>query len=214
MVLFTRILSLTFIIKILSQSIFKYSREKYGTPNLRLCRGYERLITRFEKNRLDITFLLKCKQERIIPKFARPKLSLQEKNANLTKRIATLIVKAELKRKYKIERTLKRKISETSAELSLCTSYLFQCALRYRIHVAVAAKKQKWKSTHQKKLDALRRDSFTFPDRRSASTTVPKVVHNFSSYDLSENERKILSLSLDHYVAGKDRGMRTKALPK
>ena len=99
MVLFTRILSLTFIIKILSQSIFKYSREKYRTSNLRLCQGYERLIARFEKNRLDITFLLKCKQERIIPKFARPKLSLQEKNANLTKRIATLIVKAELKRK-------------------------------------------------------------------------------------------------------------------
>ena len=122
-----------------------------------------------------------------------------------------MIVKAELIRNYKIQRTLKRKISETSAELSLCTSYLFQCALRYRIRVAVAAKKQKWKSTHQKKLDALRRDSFTFPDRRSASTTVPKVVHNFSSYDLSENERKILSLSLDHYVAGKDQGMRIKA---
>ena len=93
----------------------------------------------------------------------------------------------------------------------LFVSYLFQCALRYRIRVAVAAKKQKWKSTHQKKLDALRRDSFTFPDRRSASTTVPKVVHNFSSYDLSEDEQRILSLSLDHYVAGKDRGMRTKA---
>ena len=37
------------------------------------------------------------------------------------------------------------------------------------------------------------------------------MVHNFSSYDLSEDEHRILSLSLDHYVAGKDRGMRTKA---
>ena len=211
MVFFTRILSLTFIIKILSQSIFKYSREKYGAPNLRLCRGYERLITRFEKNRLDIKFLLKCKQEGIIPKFARPKLSLQEKNTNLTRRIATLIVKAELKRKYKIERTLKKKISDASSEIARCTSYLFQCALRYRIRIAVGAKTRKWQNTHQKKLEALRRDTVTFPARRPAASSVPKVVHNFSSYNLSEDEHRILTLSLDHYVAGKDRGMRTKA---
>ena len=214
MVFFTRFLSFSFIIKILSQSIYKYSREKYGTPNLRLCRGYEKLITRLEKNRLDIKFLLKCKQDGIIPKFARPKLSLQERNTNLTRRIGILIIKAELKRKYKVERTLKKKITEASTEIADGTSYLFQCALRYRIRLAVCAKKWKWQNTHQKKLEALKKDPVVFstsPTRHPPTSTVPNVVHNFSSYDLSEAERRILSFSLDHYVAGKDRGMRTKA---
>ena len=141
MVFFTRFLSFSFIIKILSQSIYKYSREKYGTPNLRLCRGYEKLVSKLEKNRLDIKFLLKCKQDGIMPKFARPKLSLQERNTNLTRRIGILIIKAELKRKYKLERSLKKKITEASTEIADGTSYLFQCALRYRIRLAVGAKK-------------------------------------------------------------------------
>ena len=211
MVSFTRFLSFTFIIKILSQSVYKYSREKYGAPNLRLCRGYEKLITRFEKNRLDIKFLLKCKQDGIIPKFARPKLSLQEKDTKLTRRIGILIVKAELKQKYKIERSLKKKISEASTEVARGTSYLFQCALRYRIRLAVCVKKQKWQNTHRKKLEALKKDSVAIPSRHPPTSNTANVVHNFSSYDLSEDERRILSFSLDHYIAGKDRGMRTKA---
>ena len=212
MVFFTKFLSFTFIIKFLSQSVYTYSREKYGATNLRLCRGYEKLNTRFEKNRMDIEFLLRCKQNGIIPKFARPKLSLQEDTSSLSRRIGLLIVKSELKRKYKLERSLKRQIKEASSEVANGTSYLFQCALRYRIRIVISAKKNKWRSTHEKKLEALSRNPIGIRPRRAPiSSASPNVVHNFSNYQLTEDEHRILSYSLDHYVPGKDRGMRTKA---
>ena len=157
---------------------------------------------------MDIQFILQCKRKGNIPKFARPKISLQETNPRLVKKIGLLILKSELKNKYKTQRILKQKIKEAHEELMQGTTYLFVCALQYKVRIALAIKKAKWLRTHQKKIDALSRNPV---GTRSPPSPTTGVVHNFSGYDLSEEEQRILSFSLDHYIPGKDRGMKSKA---
>ena len=86
MLVFTNLLVFGFLIKIFARNTFNYVREKYGTETHRRCRSYERLVSRQAKNDLDIQFLLNCKKEGIIPKFARPKLSVGN-NETLTRKI-------------------------------------------------------------------------------------------------------------------------------
>ena len=187
-----KFLTVTFIIKILSQSIHKYARGKYGTENLRRCRGYEKLLTKLEKTNMDIKFLHECKKKGITPMFARPKLSLQGDNSRLSNKIGILILKEELRRKYKTQRNLKIKIRNSIIEIERETSQIFAYALQYRTRCVVYTKKQKWLATHRRKLENLQRNGSN-PRRPSAPT--PNVVHNFSQYDLTEEERKIFAYS-------------------
>ena len=130
-------------------------------------------------------------------------------------KIALLILKNELKRKHKLKRELKKKIEEMCKKIREETSFLFINALRYRIRASVSHKTNKWKRTHQKKLENLRLNPSNFINQNPYSTrqpvaSRPTVVHNFSSYELTGSEHEILSYSLDHYVSQKDKGKSTQ----
>ena len=117
MLVITHLLVLGFLYKVLSRKpLFTYIKEKHGTSTLRLCRGLERLITRYEKSQLDLHFLLTCKKEGLVPKFAQPKLSIAA-GVKLPKEIAKLIIKAELKSKRKIKNKLKKQIEDRCREI-------------------------------------------------------------------------------------------------
>ena len=113
---FIHLLVLGFLYKMLSRRMYTYIREKHGTETLRLCRGFERLNCRLEKTKLDLRYLLTCKRRGLIPNFAKPKVSINGGD-RLSKKIATMILKTELKNKHKIKDDLKKKIEEICRQI-------------------------------------------------------------------------------------------------
>ena len=199
-----------FLYKILSRKpLFTYIREKHGTPTLRQCRGLEKLIIRYEKAQLDLHFLLTCKKEGLIPKFAQPKLSISA-GTKLPKEIAKLIIKAELKSKHKVRKKLRKEIEDGCREIREKTSFLLLNTLRYKIRINVAARRKKWLATHGKKLDGLRASCPKPSNSHNTPRPFRNVVHNFSGYNLSDREYEVLSFSLDHYIPGKEIGKHTQ----
>ena len=143
-----------------------------------------------------------------MPTFAKPKLSI-EFNGKLRKDIASLIIKAELKNKHRLKNTLKEELRVRSQEIRNSTSFLLFHALRYRVRSVVDSKRKKWSATHQRKLEKLRGPSTT-KGNPAQKKTIPNIIHNFSSYVLSDKETEVLSYSLDHYIPGSEYGKRTQ----
>ena len=208
--LLTNLLVFGFLFKIFSRKpIFAYINEKHGNETLRLCRGLEKDIIRYEKACYDLRFLLQCKKDGLVPVFAKPKLSIPG-DEKLRKQIAVLIIKAELKSKHKIRNELKREIREKSRQIQEQTSFLLFNALKFKIRAIVASRRKKWSKTHKNKLDRLHKNILPQPQPKRRNEQRPNVIHNFSSYQLSDKEIQVLSFSLDHYVPGKEYGKRTQ----
>ena len=161
------LLVIGFLIKIWSQKpIFAYIREKNGTETLRQCRVFEKTVLRYEKLLLDLQFLLTCKKESLIPVFARPKLSIQG-NSKMKKRIAEIIIKTELKRKHKIKQELKNEIERLSSSLRGILTWLLFHTMRNKIRALAVIRRRKWRTTHKRKLNALREEAPLPPPTRS-----------------------------------------------
>ena len=205
------LLVIGFIIKIWSRKpIFAYIREKNGTETLQQCRVFEKVVLRYEKLLLDLQFLLTCKKETLVPVFARPKLSI-EGNLKMKKRIAKIIIETELKRKHRMKHELKKDIERLSLSLRGTLTWLLFNTMRNKIRALVSIRRRKWRTTHERKLNALRQETPPPPTTRSGVHPIARsVVHNFSSYTLSDDEYRLLSFSLDHYIPGRDVGKRTQ----
>ena len=153
---------------------------------------------KLEKINCDLNFLLQCKKTDVIPKFAKPKLSIFA-SYKIKKKIARTIIEAELNNKHKEKKKTKRELKELSTKLSGELSFIAHQSLKYRVRRLVATKKKGWKKTHAKKMENLKanlRDS----NLVASNDFGKKVVHNFSSYDLSKEEIEALSYGIDHYI--------------
>ena len=203
------LLVISFVIKIFSRKpIFTYIREQHGNETFRRCRGLEKDTIRYEKLCSDLRFLLVCKKEGLVPTFAKPKLSING-SVKLQKEIAVLIIKTELKNKHRLKNQLKEELRRCNQAIRGCTSFLLFHALRYQIRSVIDTKRKKWESVHQRKLLALR-EANTLKRKPDAPRIRPGIIHNFSSYVLSDREVEVLSYSLDHYVPGRENGKRTQ----
>ena len=152
----TKLLVIAFLTKFLARhQSHVYIREKYGQDQLKLCRSYEKLCIRKEKCTSDLAFLLSCKKEKLVPTFARPKISIKAPD-KLTKQIAKLIIKTEIKNKHEIKKQITKELREINKRLKNETSFLLFNALMYRVRLNVDVKRKKWRSVHEKKLNTLR----------------------------------------------------------
>ena len=198
----TQLLVLSFIYKLLSRkNIFNNIQEKHGNETARQCRQLGKSITKLSKVKLDLQFLLACKKESLIPSFAKPKLSVPADN-KLQSKIAKVIIETELKNKHEISRSLRRNIKETTAKVQMELGFITYYGFKYKIGKTITNKKKKWLETHKKKLLKLRTDQHGNIARndKTKERQLPPVIHNFSTYDLSDNEIRVLSKTLDHYV--------------
>ena len=74
---YSNLLFIGFLMKLLSRkNIFSPIKEKEGIATLRLYRKFEKCTFKMDKVNLDLEFLLKYKKEKLIPTFAKPKLSI------------------------------------------------------------------------------------------------------------------------------------------
>ena len=85
----TKLLLISFVVKFIARNqLFVYIREKYGHDTLKLCRSWKRLCVRKQKCDTDLEFLLACRKEKLVPKFAQPKLCIDKVPIKLKKQIA------------------------------------------------------------------------------------------------------------------------------
>ena len=205
----TTLLVLHFVIKIFSRkNLYTHIREKHGNETLRQCRGLEKATLKYEKLCYDLRFLLVCKKERLVPTFAKPKLSITV-NDKIRKDVALLLIKAEIKNKHRLKNQLRQEIKRHNENIRRSTSFLLFHALRYKIRSAVSSRAIKWSSTHQNKLSKLQ-DEVKTKITTKTKKVLPNIIHNFSSYTLSDKEIEVLSYSLDHYIPDREHGKRTQ----
>ena len=75
------------------------------------------MITKHYKMILDIDFIEKCKQEDVIPTFAKFNLAIKHGTIRLKKKIARIIMDAVLQNKHTEKRKLKTKSLEVTGKL-------------------------------------------------------------------------------------------------
>ena len=193
-----KLLVINFLIKLIAlKDIFNQICGKYGQATLKLARNTEQTRIKIRKLKDDIKFLLVCKRNELLPKFARPKFATKM-DWKTRKRIGRTIIDAELKNKHQRMKELKRKERENLNELRITLGYISYCTLNKKINMRTNGKSKAWRRTHEEKLKKLFAEKSTKWQQRPTN-----IVHNFSSYDLTAEETHILSFGLDHQIPAK-----------
>ena len=112
------LLRILFTIKLYAHiDISKIVKRKHGQEIIKTKKNLEDLITKHYKMILDIDFIEKCKQEDVIPTFAKFNLAIKHGTIRLKKKIARIIMDAVLQNKHTEKRKLKTKSLEVTGKL-------------------------------------------------------------------------------------------------
>ena len=175
------LLVIIFIIKLLAQNCFKIIRGKYGQNTLKNARKWEKLTLRLEKINCDLKFLLQCRRENIIPKFAKPKLNIYA-SYRLKQKIAKTIIDAEITNKHQQKKKARTELKQLSTKLKEGLAFATYQSLEYRIRNVIHQKKKRWQETRKKKLGNIKSKIKVTKSLVSRKDFAKNVVHNFSSY--------------------------------
>ena len=139
-------------------NIFKVVTRKHGHDIVKIERKLEDLLTKHQKNGLDIKFIITCKRENLTPTFATVNLAMQLKNGTmrLKKKIARAIMNVELQKKHKEKRNLKKQILETSSQLKRCLTNIIYITMLHQINKAINSKIKAVSACQLRKLEKLR----------------------------------------------------------
>ena len=180
--------------------IFKLIEEKYGRIGIKVARSIEIYRTKLSKSKCDIDFLLTCKRNNLIPTFARTKLAVKV-NFKLRNKMSRQIIEAELKNKHRKKNILLNKIKKRQEELKSRVGYVTYVVFYHNINKVISKKRTDWMKTHHKKIEALERTRNKINNIRNRSAE--NIIHNVSSYVLSEERKRALSFSLDENIPTK-----------
>ena len=183
-----KLLVILFIIKLYARiNIYKYIGKKSGQDIIKIVRLYEKLKRKYVKLKADIDFIKWCKQEAIMPTFAKVDLSIKSGGYKLKKKIAKLVMDTELADKHHETRKLRKQIRDVIIELQSSLSFVLFHMVIHQVRIVVKSKIKCIKSRHEKKLEKFRqRQSKLY--RNDSRNYIKNTVHNFSSYVLSSNE--------------------------
>ena len=180
--------------------IFKLIEEKYGRIGIKVARSIEIYRTKLSKIKCDIDFLLTCKRNNLIPTFARTKSAVKV-SFQLRNKTSQQIIDAELKNKHRKKKILLNKIKKRQEELKSRVGYVTYVVFYHNINKVISKKRTDWMKTHHKKIEALERTRNKINNIRNRSAE--NIIHNVSSYVLSEERKRALSFSLDENIPTK-----------
>ena len=118
-------------------------------------RRWEKLNVRLEKTNCDLKFLLQRKQENVIPRFAKPKLSIYA-SYKIKKKIVRPIIEAEISNKHEEKKNVKDQLKQLSSKLKGNLGDIAYHSLKYRVRSVTQMKKKIWQSTHKKKMENIK----------------------------------------------------------
>ena len=153
------LLVIIFIIKFLARNVFNIIRVKYGLESLRTARKWEKLNLPHEKINCDLKFLLRCKRDNIIPKFAQPKLSIYA-SYKIKRKIAKTIIEAEITNKHREKKKVRTELKDLSSKLKEEIGNISYQSLKYRIRNVVQIKKIGTQSTQKETIDNIKSRTF------------------------------------------------------
>ena len=110
----------------------------------------------------------------------------------------------ELENRHSEKRKLKKEIKKIGIELKRNFSLIILNTILHQIRVAVKSRLKNISKRHENKLFNLRKQQqFNQRSNEKVNNYIKSTVHNFSSYQLSDNELTALSYGLDHHIPNK-----------
>ena len=141
---------------------------------------FDVLKAKYMKVQADTKFIKLCKQENLIPTFANIKLSLKHNNNKLKKRIPRIVIETEIQNK--------KEIREKCILLKSTLGIVVFNAFLHHLSNVIKRKQTATLLCHHKKLEKFRfRQNKHTSDKQNNFPSC--IVHNFSSYSLSQTER-------------------------
>ena len=194
-----KLLVILFTIKLYARNIFTCIKKKHGPDVRKLVRSYELLMTKYMKVTADIKFIKLCKVEKIIPLFAKVNLSIKSDSRKLKLRIARLVIESEIQSKHLGKKKLKKELRLACIQLKSVLGLFLYNALLHQVGFAVKSRQKAILKCHEKKLIKFRKNQ-NIASQSHKPSFAKCIVHNFSSYDLSDVEIKGLFYALDTHI--------------
>ena len=166
----------------------------------KLVRSYELLMTKYMKVTADIKFIKLCKVEKIIPTFAKVNLSIKSGGRKLKIRIARLVMESDIQSNHLESKKLKKELLLNCIQLESVLGLFLYNALLHQVSFAVKIRQKATLKRHKKKLIKFCKNQNVAPQTHKPSFA-KCIVHNFSSYDLTDAVIMALSYCLDTHIS-------------
>ena len=135
-----KLLVINFLIKLYARkNIFNIIKEKYGQAQLNLARCIERNRTKARKIKCDIKYLTTCKKNKLLPTFAKTKLSVKV-NYRIKMKIARTIIEAELNNKHRKLNFIRRELVHKVNQLRNSIGYISFCTFNKVVNKTINGK--------------------------------------------------------------------------
>ena len=138
-------------------------------------------------------------QEELIPTFVNVSLSVKHGSAKIKKRIRRIIMESEMQVKHQGKKKLKQEIQAISTQLKIALPMLVNTMLLHQINVAVKRRIKSISKRHERKFSKFKKHQQK-SDIKGRIEVSKNVIHNFSSYRLSDDEIMAFNYGLDHHV--------------
>src|SRR5215469_14177192 len=184
-----------FISKLISNNPFRLKQfiiTKHGQDGMKTVYRLQKFQKQKEKAKLDLDFLNICRAYGVIPKFLRFKLySNRHLNSNLVKSCLHGLLLKEIKFKNKVYDNWVIKVKDTNFLLNSRFNCLELFCIKRFINTYIDNYINKCKNIHHNKLKKL---NLLISNTHTHSN---EFIFNFSSYNLSKDETRLLALGLE-----------------
>ena len=198
-----RVLSLAFLFIVrlkfpLDKSIANLIRSRYNDKAVKLIRRFEKLDFKLRKNEADLDFLQSCQQNHLRPKFLNFKVASSSLHFSRTyKKCQLQLLKQKIKEKVSIISKQKKEVVDLKKCIKNKLSIIDFAHICCLFLVGNYKKITKVKETHCKKLKNL---GLTSVERSHNSD---KIIINYSSCQLSDTEKTVLTNELNFALSPK-----------
>ena len=188
-------IAITFLIKIRygkNRNPIDILRQRYDGNAVQIFRKYEKFRKKLRKSELDFDFLQSCKAYGIIPKFLKFKLyDPRLHRTEMYNDMQNALLEREISVKIRQMEDNKEKCAAAKNELRSMLSVLDFHWFSLKVESGIDKYASEVKRIHEKKLTVLG------AHLKLASVDPNKCIFNYSSYQLSEREKYLLSFGLD-----------------
>ena len=175
------------------KSIAEIIRKRYGSDTVKQLRRFEKLDYKVRKNQGDLEFLKLCQENGLTPKFLNFKLENRNlRYSNSYKQCQSLLLKEEIKSKVSTLARQKKEFHKVKAAIQSRVSIFDFAHVSCLFLVGNDSKLSKVREVHKKKLHNLGLEN------RYECHDPDKVIFNYSSYKLSDLEKRLLAKGLNY----------------
>ena len=175
-----------------SKSIPSIIKERYGCKILKLIRKFEKLDFKFNKATLDLDFLYYYCNNNLIPTFV--KFNKMLANSDVYKLCQQKLLSAEIEEKKRVINEHKNHHYKLLTEIKQQVNPIDFAHISSIFLMCNDKNIQKWKEVQDHKIIKLSKNSLS---RNNPN----KVIYNFSSVNLSDSDKSLLSKGLKFCIA-------------